>query len=228
MTISRPQATAVFAVVEFASDFGIPVIAYGGTGNVGIVKVLALGASAVMTGGLLAGTAEAPGEYFYHDGKRVKSYRGMGSLVAMEQSRSGTSDKVNSQPGSTEHAPQPSSKPHENAATSCYFSKSSMVKVAQGVSGDMQNKGSIKAFILCLQSVCSTVFRILACAALWDCRMTCRRVVSSLNRGRQVHRWREAFMACIRKLPHSMSLLCVRLFYLQVHREVVCLIEQLL
>jgi IMP dehydrogenase/GMP reductase len=69
MTVSRPQAIAAFAVAEFASNFGIPVIAYGGTGNVGIVKVLALGASAVMTGGLLAGTAEAPGEYFYHDGK---------------------------------------------------------------------------------------------------------------------------------------------------------------
>jgi IMP dehydrogenase/GMP reductase len=84
MTASRPQATAVFAVTEFASNFGIPVITYGGTGNVGIVKVLALGASAVMTGGLLAGTAEAPGEY---STTMEKSYHGMGSLVAMEQGR---------------------------------------------------------------------------------------------------------------------------------------------
>ncbi|KAH7916655.1 IMP dehydrogenase/GMP reductase [Hygrophoropsis aurantiaca] len=148
MAVGRPQATAVYAVAEFASKFGVPVIADGGISNVGhIVKALALGASAVMMGGLLAGTTEAPGEYFYHDGKRVKAYRGMGSLEAMEQGKPGAQAQANGKPGSTKHAPQPTSAPHENAATTRYFSESSSVKVAQGVSGDVQDKGSVKAFL---------------------------------------------------------------------------------
>ena len=169
MAVGRPQATAVYAVSEFASKFGVPVIADGGISNVGhIVKALALGAGAVMMGGLLAGTTEAPGEYFYHEGKRVKAYRGMGSLVhlnllyqlsvqvvltnlyyfqeAMSRGVPAPTE-ANGQPGSSKHAPRSKSTPHENAATSRYFSESSTIKVAQGVSGDVQDKGSVKAFL---------------------------------------------------------------------------------
>ncbi|EAU87620.1 IMP dehydrogenase [Coprinopsis cinerea okayama7 len=144
MAVGRPQATAVYKVAEFANKFGVPVIADGGIGNVGhIVKALALGAGAVMMGGLLAGTEEAPGEYFYHEGKRVKAYRGMGSLEAMEQGKS----SIQSKPGQSSKYPTKKDNTVENAATSRYFSESSAIKVAQGVSGDVQDKGSVKAFL---------------------------------------------------------------------------------
>ncbi|CCM05726.1 uncharacterized protein FIBRA_07958 [Fibroporia radiculosa] len=146
MAVGRPQATAVYAVAEFASKFGVPVIADGGVQNVGhIVKALALGAGAVMMGGLLAGTSEAPGEYFYHEGKRVKAYRGMGSLEAMEQGKPVPTSAAN---GITSNGPtKKKGTTHENAATTRYFSESSAVKVAQGVSGDVQDKGSVLQFV---------------------------------------------------------------------------------
>ncbi|EIN04299.1 IMP dehydrogenase [Punctularia strigosozonata HHB-11173 SS5] len=149
MAVGRPQATAVYQVAEFASHFGVPVIADGGISNVGhIVKALALGAGAVMMGGLLAGTTEAPGEYFYHEGKRVKAYRGMGSLEAMEQGKPGPNGAA-SKGDAVKNAGSSKAKntTHENAATSRYFSESSAVKVAQGVSGDVQDKGSVTAFL---------------------------------------------------------------------------------
>lgn len=145
MAVGRPQGTAVYAVAEFASKFGVPVIADGGIGNVGhIVKALALGAGAVMMGGLLAGTEEAPGEYFYHEGKRVKAYRGMGSLEAMEQ---GATAKGGGKASGAKYPGPMKTTAVENAATSRYFSESSAVKVAQGVSGDVQDKGSVKQFL---------------------------------------------------------------------------------
>ena len=83
--VGAPQITAILEAVAVCQKADIPVIADGGLQYSGdIAKALAAGASTAMLGSLLAGTAEAPGELVLVNGKQFKSYRGMGSLGAMQ------------------------------------------------------------------------------------------------------------------------------------------------
>lgn len=84
--VGVPQLSAIYNVYEFAKKKNVAVIADGGIKLSGdIVKAIASGAGAVMLGSLLAGTDEAPGEEIIFQGRKFKSYQGMGSLSAMKR-----------------------------------------------------------------------------------------------------------------------------------------------
>jgi len=84
--VGVPQLTAIYDVAKAIKGSGVPVTADGGIRYSGdIVKALAAGASSIMAGSLFAGVEESPGETIIYNGRKYKSYRGMGSLEAMQQ-----------------------------------------------------------------------------------------------------------------------------------------------
>ena len=113
--VGVPQISAIFEASEVALAAGVPVIADGGIKQTGDVpKAIAAGAHTVMIGSMLAGTDEAPGEVVLREGRRFKSYRGMGSLGAMGE---GSSDR--------------------------YFQSGSKKFVPEGIEGIVAYKGSV-------------------------------------------------------------------------------------
>jgi IMP dehydrogenase len=121
MAVGRAQATAVYNTARAARERDIPVIADGGISSIGhIAKALALGASAVMMGFMFAGTEEAPGDYFYESGLRLKRYRGMASIEAMQAG------------GDKRYMTQADDR---------------KIKVAQGVAGAVVDKGSMQDLV---------------------------------------------------------------------------------
>jgi len=84
--VGVPQLTAIFEVAQALKGTGVPLIADGGIRYTGdIVKALAAGAGTIMAGSLFAGVEESPGETIIYEGRKFKSYRGMGSIEAMKE-----------------------------------------------------------------------------------------------------------------------------------------------
>ncbi|MDC8446647.1 MAG: IMP dehydrogenase [Nitrosomonas sp.] len=142
--VGVPQITAIHNVSEALKGTGIPVIADGGIRYSGdIAKALAAGANLVMLGGLLAGTTESPGEIELYQGRSYKSYRGMGSLSAMQQ---GSSDR--------------------------YFQekeqKNNDKLVPEGVEGRVPFKGSIAGVIHQLMGGVRSSMGYLGCASITE------------------------------------------------------------
>jgi len=138
VAVGRSQATAVYYCAAAARRHGVPVIADGGISSIGhIAKALALGASTVMLGAMLAGTDESPGEYFYEGGVRVKRYRGMGSPEAMA-----------------------------DRGAKRYMERDEAVKVAQGVSGTVVDKGSVVDYVPYLMQALRHALQDVGCTSV--------------------------------------------------------------
>jgi IMP dehydrogenase len=138
--VGRGQATAVYHTARLCHTLGVPIIADGGVQNSGhVVKALALGASAVMCGSMFAGTDEAPGDFITVSGVRVKKYRGMGSLEAMTK-----------------------------GSEARYHSDTQNLKIAQGVSGTVKAKGSVRVNVPFLVQAVKQGFQDLGAKSLGE------------------------------------------------------------
>ncbi|MDO5289852.1 MAG: IMP dehydrogenase [Pseudomonadota bacterium] len=146
--VGVPQITAIDNVATALHGTGIPLIADGGIRYSGdIAKAIAAGASTVMMGGVFAGTEEAPGEVILYQGRSYKSYRGMGSIGAMQQ-------------GSADRYFQESSTGNPNADK----------LVPEGIEGRVPYKGSVVAILFQMAGGLRASMGYCGCASIEDMR----------------------------------------------------------
>jgi IMP dehydrogenase len=145
--VGVPQITAIANVAAALAGSDVPLIADGGIRYSGdVAKAITAGADAVMLGGLFAGTEEAPGEIELFQGRSYKTYRGMGSLAAMQQ---GSSDRYFQEPGAEEAVEK---------------------LVPEGVEGRVPYKGSVIAVIHQLMGGLRSSMGYAGCAGIREMR----------------------------------------------------------
>ncbi|HET7774320.1 MAG TPA: IMP dehydrogenase [Burkholderiaceae bacterium] len=146
--VGVPQITAISDVADALAGTGVPLIADGGIRYSGdIAKALAAGAHCVMMGGMFAGTEEAPGETILYQGRTYKSYRGMGSLGAMQQ---GSADRYF----------------QDNAGSNPNTAK----LVPEGIEGQVPYKGSVVAIIFQMAGGIRASMHYCGCATIEEMR----------------------------------------------------------
>ncbi len=148
--VGVPQITAIDNVATALLGSGVPLIADGGVRYSGdIAKAIAAGADTVMMGSLFAGTEEAPGETILYQGRTYKSYRGMGSLGAMQQ---GSADRYFQEDGGQDSANNP------NTAK----------LVPEGIEGQVPYKGSVVSIVFQMAGGLRASMHYCGCASIDD------------------------------------------------------------
>jgi IMP dehydrogenase len=147
--VGVPQIRAIDSVAEALKGSGVPLIADGGIRYSGdIAKALAAGASTVMMGSMFAGTDEAPGETILYQGRTYKSYRGMGSMGAMQQ---GSADRY-----------------FQNVDKGSGNNPSTAKLVPEGIEGQVPYKGSVVSIVFQMAGGLRASMHYCGCASIAD------------------------------------------------------------
>ena len=146
--VGVPQIMAIDSVAKALAGTGVPLIADGGIRYSGdIAKAIAAGASTVMMGGMFAGTEEAPGETILYQGRTYKSYRGMGSMGAMQQ---GSADRYFQESTGSESGANPTS----------------AKLVPEGIEGQVPYKGSVVSIVFQMAGGLRASMHYCGCASI--------------------------------------------------------------